>query len=105
MPDEPAPAAEPVARDMPFRAVALSVIVGTATVAALQFAQPVVVPLLLALLFAYALEPAVALLVRIRVPRTVAAVLVFGLVLAGINATGRMAVNRVNGFLADLPAI
>lgn len=105
MADDPAAPAEPVAADLPFRAVALSVIVGSATVLGLWYAEALLVPLLLAILLAYALDPLVSGLGRLRVPRPVAAVLVFGLALAGVHASERLAVARLNGFLAQIPTM
>ena len=73
-PDEPAP----VVLRMPVTsaASALTILAGLAIVFALQYAQPVIIPIVLGILISYALEPIVAGLERWRVPRAVGAAMV-----------------------------
>jgi len=58
------------------RSAALTVLAGLAVVMALQYAQAMVIPIVLGVLISYALEPIVAWLTRRRVPRPLAAALV-----------------------------
>jgi len=69
------------------RSAALTVLAVLATILVLQYAQAMIIPIVLGLLISYALEPIVARLTRWRVPRPVAAALVL-LVVTG--ATGRL---------------
>ncbi len=70
----------------------------------LRLAGAVVVPVLIALLFAYALEPIVSRLVRWRVPRPVAAAVAFALVAVLIGEVGRSVADQLSSFLDGLPA-
>ena len=58
------------------RSAALTVVAGLAIVLALQYAQAMVIPIVLGMLISYALEPLVAWLERRRLPRAVGAALV-----------------------------
>src|SRR3984957_2660362 len=71
--------------------------------AALYFATEVVVPLLLAVLLAYFLDPAVGLLERIRVPRALGALVVLLAVTALFVGLGYLVALRADQFLADWP--
>ena len=72
------------------RSLSLVVLTVVACVFALQWARPILVPILLGVMFSYALTPAVDRLQRWRLPRVVGAALVLGavatIVLWGINA-------------------
>jgi predicted PurR-regulated permease PerM len=72
--DAPATVAAPAATNV--RTLALTVIAVIATVLALQYAQSMIIPVVLGVLISYALEPIVALLVRARLPRWLAAAIV-----------------------------
>ncbi|MDQ3068887.1 MAG: AI-2E family transporter [Acidobacteriota bacterium] len=65
-----------VAGAIDVRSVALSILACVALVWFLRFAQEVLVPVVLAILVSYALWPLVNYLVKIKVPRTIAAALV-----------------------------
>jgi len=82
---------------------ALTVIVAIAAVLVLRMAEPVVIPFLIALLLAYALDPLVRLLTRARVPHGIAAILVFGMLLAGVGTTWRHASGDIDAMVDDLP--
>ena len=58
------------------RSAALSVIAGLAIVLALQYAQAVVIPIVLAVLISYAVEPVVSWMARRHVPRPLGAAIV-----------------------------
>jgi len=68
----------PVAVEMPVdvRSLALSILAFTALVALLRYAEEVLVPIVLAILISYALLPMVDRLVRLKLPRTLAAAFV-----------------------------
>ncbi len=65
------------------RSAALTVIAGLLLLAALHLLSPVLVPLAFAILTSYALNPLVTTLVKWRVPRALAALLVLGVMTAG----------------------
>jgi len=69
----------------------------------LYFASEVVVTLLLAVLLAYFLDPAVGLFERIRIPRALGALVVLLGVTAMVGGLGYLVVVRANQFLADWP--
>jgi predicted PurR-regulated permease PerM len=71
--------AEPIVLKMPIgiRSVALSILTVLGLVFLLRFAKDLFVPAVLAILIAYALNPLVTLLTRIRIPRVVASIIVF----------------------------
>ena len=71
--------------------------------AALYFTSEVVVPLLLAVLLAYFLDPVVALLERIRIPRALGALVVLLAVTAMFAGLCYLVVLRADQFLADWP--
>ncbi len=77
-------ASEPVARvPLDVRSAALTVLAVLAVVLVLQYAQAMVIPIVLGVLISYALEPPVAGLVRLHVPRPIAAAVVLIAVVGG----------------------
>ncbi|MDR3397446.1 MAG: AI-2E family transporter, partial [Pandoraea sp.] len=78
------PAAEPSSPRMPVdaRGLALGILATLAILFALEWAQRFVVPVLLAILLAYTLNPLVVWLTRIRIRRSIGAILVM---LAGVG--------------------
>jgi len=70
---------------------------------ALHWAQDVFVPLLMGVLFCYALAPLVDRLVRIGLNRAFAAAIVVGSVVGGLLAGGYALSNQVDGLIASLP--
>lgn len=71
--------------------------------AALYFTSAVVVPLLLAVLLAYFLDPVVEILERIRIPRSLGALVVLLAVTAIFAGLGYLIMLRADQFLADWP--
>lgn len=65
------------------RSVALTVIAVVLVVLALQYAQAMLIPIVLGVLISYALDPVVEWLARARLPRPLAAALVLGALVAG----------------------
>jgi predicted PurR-regulated permease PerM len=72
------PSDESLAIRMPvnIRSASLTVMAALAIVLALQYAQAMIIPIVLAVLISYALEPSVAWMERRRVPRAIAAAVV-----------------------------
>jgi len=60
------------------RSLSLVVLTALACIFALQWARPILVPILLGVMFSYALTPAVNQLERWRLPRALGATLVLG---------------------------
>jgi predicted PurR-regulated permease PerM len=80
---------EPVAARVPVdvRSAALTVLAVLAVVLVLQYAQAMLIPIVLGVLISYALEPPVAGLTRLRIPRPLAAAIVL---IAVVGAGGRL---------------
>ena len=79
-----APAQTPaVSVPVDVRSATLTIIAVLALILILQYAQAVVIPIVLGILLSYALEPAVALLTRWHIPRSLAAALLLVALMAG----------------------
>ena len=90
LPPTPGAAGEPaptVADLVEGHGVALTFLAGAALVFLLQWSQPVLIPVVIGVLLAYALEPAVSLLARARIPRSIGAGVVL-VVFVGLLALG-----------------
>jgi predicted PurR-regulated permease PerM len=74
--------------DVKLRSVALVVIAAAAAIGLLYWAREVLIPIVLSVLVSYALEPVVALLIRARLPRVLAAALVIVLFTGGVLYAG-----------------
>ena len=72
---------------------ALSVLTVLAVIVLLRYAQELFIPIVLAILIVYALDPVVALLQRLRIPRTLAAGLIL-IIITGITGFGCYALRR-----------
>jgi predicted PurR-regulated permease PerM len=70
----------------------------------LQYMRPVLLPLVLAALLFYALDPAVDWLQRIRVPRAIGAALMLFIVIAGCGALGYSLQGQALAIIDQLPA-
>ena len=90
--------------DVNVRSVALTVLAGAAAMAVLWWAQEVFVPIVLSVLISYALEPLVAWLVRVRIPRGVAAAVVVSSLAAGLGYTAWTLSDDAADIVARLPA-
>jgi len=64
------------------RSAALTILAVIAVILVLQYAQPMLIPVVLGLLIYYALDPVVGMLERIRIPRALGAALVLSLLVA-----------------------
>jgi predicted PurR-regulated permease PerM len=87
------------------QARALWVLAVLASIAFVKLAAGLLIPLVLGVLSALALEPIVAWLVRHRVPRGVAAALVVGALLAGAGASGYALRDRLASIVEVLPSV
>ena len=92
----------PVVR-LGIRNPAFAIVAAAALVFVLREGKPLFAPVLGSLLIAYALEPFVAALMRLRLPRVVAAVLVYVVLAATLLGVARAARVQVIGFLDDVP--
>ena len=79
------------------------VLVWGIVIALFYFAQPVVITFLFSLLCAFLLEPLVGLLVRIRFPRALAALVVCLLAASGLALVGGLFYSRGARFVEELP--
>jgi predicted PurR-regulated permease PerM len=72
------------------RSAALTILAVIAVILVLQYAQPMLIPVVLGMLIYYALDPVVGMLARIRIPRALGAALVLSLLVAvgGLLAYG-----------------
>jgi len=98
-------ASPPAGADRPrVRGAATAVLAAVVAIYALRLSAGIVVPVLVALLLAYALEPAVATLVRWRIPRLVAAAAAFLVGAVLIGGIGRSVARELSSFIDGLPA-
>jgi predicted PurR-regulated permease PerM len=98
------PAAEPARSRVDIRGMAVTIVAAAATIYVMREGASLVAPILGSVLLAYALEPLVAFVCRGHLPRTLAVVLVFALLIAGVAAVGLLARPQVAAFLDALPA-
>lgn len=87
------------------RSASLLVIAVLLSLAALRYAAVVFVPLVLGILLSYALTPVVNLLVRLRVPRTLAAAVLIIAIVSGIGATTFSLRDDTVEFIETLPEV
>jgi len=98
--DQPAPAA--VTRPIDIRSAALTLLAGLAVVLMLQYAQAMIIPIVLGVLISYALDPVVSAFARWRVPRPIGAAIVLvavtaagGRLIYGLRAEGAAIVQQL----------
>ena len=85
------------------RGLALTILAMIAVVAALEFAQTFFVSLLLGILIAYTLNPLVAYLERIKVPRPVGAIIVMMGVISALGFAGYSLRGEAQNIIEQLP--
>jgi predicted PurR-regulated permease PerM len=90
---EDRPPAVPTRATVDARSAALTVLAVLGSILALQYAQAMIIPIVLGVLVSYALEPMVAALTRWRLPRPLAA----AIVLVAITATGGLLLSTASG--------
>ena len=87
------------------RSLSLAILAVIAGVFALQWAREVIIPLLLGVMFSYALTPAVDRLARWRVPRAAGAALVLGAIVAALVWGTWSISDDANALIESLPQI
>jgi predicted PurR-regulated permease PerM len=85
------------------RSVALTVLAVAASMVLLKWAQEVFIPIVLSIVISYALEPTVAWMTRVRIPRVIAAGMVVGLVAAGFSYSAYALADNATAIVAQLP--
>src|SRR5258705_13848585 len=89
--------------DVKLRSVALVVIAATSAVALLYWAREVFIPIVLSVLIAYALEPLVAALIRLHLPRVIASALVIITLTGAVVYTGYAVSDDAIAMVSELP--
>jgi predicted PurR-regulated permease PerM len=85
------------------RSIALTVMAAAAAMAVLWWAQEVFIPIVLSVLISYALEPLVLWLMKVRLPRGVAAAVVVGALTAGAGYSAWALSDDAAAIVAQLP--
>jgi len=101
---EPRPPAAALPSPVTTRGGAALVLVAAVAIYVLRVAAPLFVPVLISVLLAYGLEPIVGQIVRLRIPRLAAVVIVYSALWAGIALGGRSLAQSASSFLETLPA-
>jgi len=86
------------------RSMALVVLTVLATLAVLRWASAFFIPLMLGLVFSYALSPVVDALVRLRIPRALGAAMLIVGILGGAGASVYALADDANAVIETLPA-
>jgi predicted PurR-regulated permease PerM len=87
------------------RSLSLAVLAVLASIFALQWAKPIVVPVLLGIMFSYALTPAIERLNRWRVPRALGASVVLTAILAFLGWGAWAMSDDASALIATLPQV
>ncbi|MBX3652904.1 MAG: AI-2E family transporter [Ramlibacter sp.] len=103
----PAEAASPprVLLHMPVdvRSLSLAILAVLAVLAVLRWASPFFIPLMLGLMFSYALSPLVNALERLRLPRALGAALLLVAILGALGGTAYALTDQANAVVEALP--
>jgi predicted PurR-regulated permease PerM len=86
------------------RSTSMIVIASLLGLYALRWAAPIVIPVLMGLLFSYALTPLVDRIVRLRVPRSLAASVVMIALVGGVAWGGWSLTDQANNLIESLPS-
>ncbi|NUZ04594.1 AI-2E family transporter [Piscinibacter koreensis] len=87
------------------RSLSLAVIAVLAAIVFLQWARAVFIPLLLSVIFSYALSPVVERLYRWHVPRAISATLLLLAIVGGITAAGSALRDDATALIESLPDV
>jgi predicted PurR-regulated permease PerM len=100
-----APEPEPLLIRMPVdvRSVSLTIIAVVAGVYFLQYAQAVLIPIVLGILISYSLEPIVSTLFRVRVPRAIGAAIAVVLLVGAVGVGGYTLSDQAMSVLNSVP--
>jgi predicted PurR-regulated permease PerM len=101
---DPAPETVAAAGPIDVRSAALTVLAVLATILVLQYAQAMIIPIVLGILISYALEPIVARLTKWRVPRPISAAVVLIAVTAGTGLLIYELRSQASAIVEQLPA-
>jgi len=99
-PGEPPPTVVDVPQD---RSLPLTILAALAAIYMLQWMQAVLIPFVLGILIAYALEPFVSWLARIKVPRAIGAALVLVTLVGATSAAGYLLADQGLQIVAQVP--
>lgn len=99
----PPPPGDQLTPDVSVRSVALTVVAIAAAMYVLQWAQEIFIPIVLSILISYALDPVVAALMKVRLPRPAAAALVMVLLTGLFGFTAYSMADDAAAFVAELP--
>jgi predicted PurR-regulated permease PerM len=104
-PDSRPEDAPPVVVDVPtdIRTLTLTVLAAIGLVLMLQYTQSILIPIVLGILMAYALEPFVTWLARVKVPRSIGAALVLMLLVGVIGGAAYSLTDEVMQIVAQVP--
>jgi len=89
--------------DVNARSIALTVVAVSTAMFTLQWASEVFIPIVLSILISYALEPIVAGLIRLRLPRVVASAMVVASLTGGLGYTAYALSDDAAAIVASLP--
>ena len=95
---------EEVGSDVDAIRVALVVIAALSTILMLQFAQPVLIPVVVAILVSYVLGPAVASMERHGIPRVIGSFLVIALLCGGLGLSVYTLTDEALAIVDNVPA-
>lgn len=87
------------------RSVAITTIAVLGTILMLQYAEPVLIPIVLAVLISYVLAPAVSSMARFHVPRLVGAFVVIALLCSAVGLGGYTLLDDAVRIIDDLPEV
>ncbi len=88
---------------LPLQNVALPFVAIAAATAFLYFASPIVIPIIVATSLAYILSPAVSVLKKIKIPHTLAVILVLMISFFLIGVVGYFLIAQAQSLIQDLP--
>ena len=97
------PETPPVLQRVLASSTSLRILASAVFVLFLYYAAGVVITILLSVLIAYFLDPAVEYLERLRIPRTIGALIMVVLLIAFLGAVGYGLYDRTSAFAADWP--
>ena len=85
------------------RSLSLSILAGLAVIIALQYAQSVLIPVVLGILLSYALSPIVTSLARLHVPRAIGAAVAVALLVGSIGVGVYTLSDEAGAIVAKVP--
>jgi AI-2 transport protein TqsA len=89
---------------IPYQSVILSFLAVVVMTAFLYFASPIIVPVLVALVFAYILSPPISLLMKLKIPRPLAVIIVLVVATLVLAVIGYFLFLQVSSLVQTLPS-